>query len=63
MKNPSFNELFKSIETESDLQSINIHTIESVIRKNTTLTLNTPVRRASTVKSWLSWIYKNMEMQ
>ena len=63
LKNPSFNELFKSIETESDLQSINIHTIESVIRKNTTLTLNTPVRRASTVKSWLSWIYKNMEMQ
>ncbi len=63
MKKPSFNELFKSIKTESDLQSINIHTIESVIRKNTTLTLNTPIRRASTVKSWLSWIYKNMEMQ
>ena len=63
LKKPSFNELFKSIKTGSGLQSINIHTIESVIRKNTTLTLNTPIRRASTVKSWLSWIYRNMEIQ
>ncbi len=63
LKKPSFNGLFKSIKTKSDLQSISIDTIESVIRKNTTLTLNTPKRRASTVKSWLSWIYKNMEIQ
>lgn len=63
LKKPSFNELFSIIiKNKSDFQSLSIDTIESVIRKNTTLTANTPKRRASTVKSWLNWITKNLEI-
>jgi hypothetical protein len=37
--------------------------LAAVVRDNTALSASTPARRASTVKSWLTWITRNVEIR
>ena len=60
LKRPVFRELIKKlIDVKYNLDSISNDEISKAIEKNTLLTGDTPLRRASTVRSWLRWLLRN----
>lgn len=63
LKRPTFSELVSNLKyTGLDIESLDTDTIAKIIEKHTPLTGTTPKRRASTVKSWLKWVFKNIEI-
>lgn len=63
IKKPSFREIINLfINHNFELNSISNQVIESIISRHTNLSGSTPLRRASTVKSWLIWIVNHINM-
>ena len=64
LKKPTFNESIVSLsKNKLDVESLSKNQIAMSIEMHTELTKDTPLRRTSTVLSWLRWICKNMDLQ
>ncbi|ADI73574.1 conserved hypothetical protein [Methanohalobium evestigatum Z-7303] len=64
LKRPTFHEIIISLKDyDFELSNLDDNLISSIISKHTSLTSGTPKRRASTVKSWLKWIVKNVHIK
>jgi len=62
MKRPSFNEIIRLFESKNrDLTSLNVDILAPIIQKHISLNDTTARRRASTVISWLKWMYSGMK--
>lgn len=63
LKRPTFNESISYLaNNEFDVDSINKNQIVSIIKRHTDYIESTSSRRASTVKAWLRWIDKNIDI-
>ena len=61
---PSFREILKLWSARSyDVGSISKQEISRIIEDHSELRGSTPLRRASTVKSWLAWFFENCDFE
>jgi len=62
LRKPSFNEIIRIfVDQNHDISSLNSELLAPVIQHHVSLNDTTAKRRASTVMSWLRWIYGGME--